>query len=302
MKNARIAWDDNNADELGHRIYRSLSPMDTANMPPALAELGPDVTEWTDTDTPQDVDVYYRVSAFTDTEEVFSEEVLVNTYVPAPVEFVGAAFSGYFNGVTSVSAMAPPGTQVGDLIVGIVGHRSALTGEVADWAVEATNIEATGLQQQSVMTRYADRAGEHQVGVAQVASERLWLGVLIFRAEGRTVTVGAIQTGLSTPTHGAGANVFPVLPVINLPGSDAPFVVSAVSSKLALTEPGTVVRPIAEAFRVLATGSDSATDQARFAVGVIQRPPSDALGVAFEMNTFANPPPDTVVGHTFEVV
>lgn len=79
MKNARITWDDNNDAELGHRIYRSLSPMDTANMPPALAELGPDVTEWTDTETPQDVDVYYRVSAFTASEEAFSDEVLVNT-------------------------------------------------------------------------------------------------------------------------------------------------------------------------------------------------------------------------------
>lgn len=96
MKNARITWDDNNADELGHRIYRSLSPMDTANMPPAHAELGPDVTEWTDTDTPQDVDVYYRVSAYTAAEEAFSDEVLVNTSEEG----------------------LPPGTEIGDFVAG----------------------------------------------------------------------------------------------------------------------------------------------------------------------------------------
>lgn len=298
--NVKLTWTDLNTDETGHRIYRSSSPMDTQALPPPVAELGPDITEWEDTDTPVDQVVYYIVSAVRGAEEAFSEEVLVNT--SSPVEFVGATFSGYFNGVTSVSVMTPPETQVGDLIVGIVGHRSALTSEVADWAVEATDIEATGLQQQSVMTRYADRAGEHQVGVAQVASERMWLGVLIFRAGGRTVAVGAVQTGLSSPPSDGDVNVGPVLPVINLPGSDAPFVVSAVSSRSARSLSGTIFRPIAEAFRVLGTGSNSVSDQARFAVGVIQRPPSDALGVAFETTTFAGPTPDSIVGHTFEVV
>lgn len=118
MKNARITWDDNNADELGHRIYRSLSPMDTADMPPAHAELGPDVTEWTDTDTPQDVDVYYRVSAYTATEEAFSDEVLVNTLQEGLPTTIGEEFGGgYYIGNIEI----PDGDDAGEYAIIMAG-------------------------------------------------------------------------------------------------------------------------------------------------------------------------------------
>lgn len=39
----RLTWVDNNADETGHQIYRSTSPMDPAALPPtkAFPNVGP---------------------------------------------------------------------------------------------------------------------------------------------------------------------------------------------------------------------------------------------------------------------
>lgn len=74
----KLTWTDNNTDETGHRIYRSSSPMDTQSLPPPVDELGPNVTEWEDTDTPVDQVVYYIVSAVRSTEEAFSDEVMID--------------------------------------------------------------------------------------------------------------------------------------------------------------------------------------------------------------------------------
>jgi len=53
--------------------------MDTQALPPPVAELGPDVTEWEDADTPVDQVVYYIVSAVRGAEEAFSDEVMIDT-------------------------------------------------------------------------------------------------------------------------------------------------------------------------------------------------------------------------------
>lgn len=75
----KLTWTDRNTDETGHRIYRSSSPMDTQALPPPVAELGPDVTEWEDTGTPVDQETYYIVSAVRGAEEAFSDEVMIDT-------------------------------------------------------------------------------------------------------------------------------------------------------------------------------------------------------------------------------
>lgn len=75
----KLTWTDRNTNETGHRIYRSSSLMDTQALPPPVAELGPDVTEWEDTDTPVDHMVYYIVSAVRGAEEAFSDEVMIDT-------------------------------------------------------------------------------------------------------------------------------------------------------------------------------------------------------------------------------
>src|SRR5690554_5516681 len=75
----KLTWTDHNTNETGHRIYRSSSPMDTADLPPPVAELGPNVSEWEDTSTPVDQETYYIVSAVRDGEEAFSDEVMIDT-------------------------------------------------------------------------------------------------------------------------------------------------------------------------------------------------------------------------------
>lgn len=77
--NVKLNWTDRNTNEHGHRIYRSSTPMDTQAMPLPVDELGPNATEWEDTDTPVDQEVYYIVSAVRGAEEVFSDEVMIDT-------------------------------------------------------------------------------------------------------------------------------------------------------------------------------------------------------------------------------
>lgn len=81
-KDALVSWADLNTRELGHRIYRASAPMNVDDMPEPVAELGPNITAWEDPETPQGQIVYYRVSAFNNREEVFSDEVSVDTSVP----------------------------------------------------------------------------------------------------------------------------------------------------------------------------------------------------------------------------
>ena len=71
----RLTWDDNNADEDGHRVYRDTGPMDTESLPEPLAELNADVTQYDDTDVVPGTTYYYRVSAVRSAVEAVSDEV-----------------------------------------------------------------------------------------------------------------------------------------------------------------------------------------------------------------------------------
>lgn len=75
----RLTWVDNNADETGHQIYRSTSPMDPAALPAPIATLAADVTTYDDTTAPADTDCYYRVAAVRNGELAVSSESMINT-------------------------------------------------------------------------------------------------------------------------------------------------------------------------------------------------------------------------------
>jgi len=70
-----LRWQDTNNIEIGHKIYRSDTPMDIQNMPPPHAILNPNTTEYTDEAVIEGNFYYYRVSAYTSNGEEFSNEV-----------------------------------------------------------------------------------------------------------------------------------------------------------------------------------------------------------------------------------
>lgn len=79
----RLTWKESNIGEEGHRVYRSASPMDPENLPPPIATLGPNATEYQDDPLPTGVPYFYRVGAFTGAIERVSEEVSITPQVPA---------------------------------------------------------------------------------------------------------------------------------------------------------------------------------------------------------------------------
>lgn len=73
----KLRWIDPNRIEEGHKIYRSLTPMDVNNMPEPIAVLGKNETTYDDFNVVEDQMYYYRVSAFNNTinEEYYSAEI-----------------------------------------------------------------------------------------------------------------------------------------------------------------------------------------------------------------------------------
>lgn len=76
-KNVTLRWDDTNNIEVGHRIYRSDMPMDTTNMPSPIGVVSENITEYIDEDRAVGNTYYYRVSAFIDGDERFSDEISI---------------------------------------------------------------------------------------------------------------------------------------------------------------------------------------------------------------------------------
>ncbi len=76
-KDVIIKWDDPNEIELGHRIYRSDTPMNVNDLPDPIGVV--DSNETTFIDNGQEVGItnYYRVGAFIDGYESISEELSV---------------------------------------------------------------------------------------------------------------------------------------------------------------------------------------------------------------------------------
>ncbi len=74
VRDITLTWTDPNFIEKGYRVYRSNSPMDTSNMPAPIGTVGVNATEFIDNDQTIGDTNYYRVSAWIDGYEVFSEE------------------------------------------------------------------------------------------------------------------------------------------------------------------------------------------------------------------------------------
>lgn len=75
--NITLVWDDTNEIELGHKIYRSDSPMSVDNMPASIATLDANTTTFVDEDLTVGNVYYYRVSAYINGDEQFSEEISI---------------------------------------------------------------------------------------------------------------------------------------------------------------------------------------------------------------------------------
>ena len=73
----RLTWQDNNASEDGHKVYRSTSTMDPEALPAALDTLAADVTEYVDNTAVAGTTYYYRVSAYKGAVEAVSDEVSI---------------------------------------------------------------------------------------------------------------------------------------------------------------------------------------------------------------------------------
>jgi len=98
-----LRWQDTNNIELGHKIYRSDTPMDIQNMPSPIATLNPNTTEYTDEAVIEGNFYYYRVSAYTTNGEEFSNEVYTEAIIaigPGPSTLIaGDMTAGFFGEV-----------------------------------------------------------------------------------------------------------------------------------------------------------------------------------------------------------
>lgn len=117
-----LNWTDTNDNEDGHRVYRSTSTIDPAALPTPLADLGADVTTYTDGDVTEGETYYYRVSAYRGTSENVSEELAIQALPEADayVASVGA-YSHVPDDVETRLIQVPPEAGVGDLLVAFVG-------------------------------------------------------------------------------------------------------------------------------------------------------------------------------------
>lgn len=96
-----LRWADRNTNEEAHNIYRSTSPMDANALPTAIASLGPNIVEYTDTNVVEGTAYYYRVGAVKSGFEKVSEELLAYSNISSihDVFFDGTILATYpFNG------------------------------------------------------------------------------------------------------------------------------------------------------------------------------------------------------------
>jgi hypothetical protein len=141
-----LNWTDTNSNEDGHRVYRSTATIDPAALPTPIADLGGNVTTYTDGDVTEGETYYYRVSAYRGASENVSEE-LVLTALPEADAYV-ASVGAYSNAPASVETrllQVPPEAGVGDLLVAFVGMDYGSTDHLftpPGWTLEVSNRDA----------------------------------------------------------------------------------------------------------------------------------------------------------------
>lgn len=134
----RLTWKESNVGEEGHRIYRSASPMDPDNLPPPIATLGPNTTEYQDDPLPTGVPYFYRVGAFTGAVERVSDEVSITPQVPA---FRHALFKVW----NSSSADAPYNFFLDQ--TGLAAPIRSVEGPILPWSLQYLSGENKGSAQ-----------------------------------------------------------------------------------------------------------------------------------------------------------
>lgn len=86
-RDVTLQWDDTNVIEKGHRVYRSNAPMDIYDMPAPIGTIEKNVTKFIDIDQTIGDTNYYRIGAYIDGYEEFSDE-LVYEIEDYPHQFV----------------------------------------------------------------------------------------------------------------------------------------------------------------------------------------------------------------------
>ena len=89
----RIRWDDQNGFEEGFRVYRSPYPFDVDTLPPVLATLPPDTTEYIDEDVIIGIEYHYMISTFYRSHEAFATG-LFSIIAKAGPDTIGEYYQG----------------------------------------------------------------------------------------------------------------------------------------------------------------------------------------------------------------
>lgn len=160
----RVSWEDFNAIEAGHRVYRSSTPMDPEALPTSIAELGPDVTFYDDGDVTALETYYYRVSAYLGSSEFVSDEItlVAEENLPFPMDNLIAFWdfeeasgttildaTGNHNGTLTDVAMRSPTGGVGGT-GGITGNANPGTA----WANLPSGVNRFGITGGSIGFNY----------------------------------------------------------------------------------------------------------------------------------------------------
>lgn len=94
MATVHLKWKESNEHEVGHKIYRSLVPMNQETPPTPIAVVGADITYYYDNTAEINKTYYYMVSAFNNTFESFSRQIKVETYPYPPKGILAAIYFG----------------------------------------------------------------------------------------------------------------------------------------------------------------------------------------------------------------
>ncbi|MDY7117119.1 LamG-like jellyroll fold domain-containing protein [Halomonas sp. SSL-5] len=78
----RLRWTDGNPAETGHRIYRDGAAIDPEALPTPLADIGPDIEQYTDDTAVGGQTHHYRVSAYVGSVEKVGAELVVDANGP----------------------------------------------------------------------------------------------------------------------------------------------------------------------------------------------------------------------------
>lgn len=140
MGSITLTWDDNNATETGHKVYRSQTPMNVASLQAPIATLGADVESYVDANVVEGQTYYYRVAAVrTNSVDAVSAEIsvqavrgplvapsgLVLELVVPPTVIGQASHGGYYIGdITVADGGADDGTYA--VIMGGLASQATL--------------------------------------------------------------------------------------------------------------------------------------------------------------------------------